>query len=60
MTRKSKREIGTELDDLEHDGSNILDDVDPIAQYCSDEYPNPPMGDLAEAWRDALQPDESK
>jgi hypothetical protein len=56
MTRKSKREIETEVTDLEESHRTVPEAVDPIEQYFSDEYDDPPREELGEAWREALQP----
>jgi hypothetical protein len=54
MTRKSKREIETDLADLETSNELVPSDVDPIAQFLSEEYEDPPMDELSAAWREEL------
>jgi hypothetical protein len=55
MTRKSKREIETTLNEIEQ--TDVPDNVGPIEQYFSDEYADPPNDELGDAWAEALQPD---
>lgn len=57
MTRKSKREIENELDDLEPDDGDVPPDVGAIEQYFTDKYPDPSNTELGDAWRSALKPD---
>lgn len=56
MTRKSRREIETTVEELEQ--TETPDDVGPIEQYFSDEYEDPPNDELGEAWAEALEPQE--
>jgi hypothetical protein len=56
MTRKSKREIESAIENLDT-GSSVPDDVGPVEQYFSDEYPDPPQSELGTAWANQLKPD---
>ena len=55
MPRKSKREIETKIEEL--DGGDLVDGVGVIEQHFSDEYPNPPIELVKEAWAEGLKPD---
>jgi len=60
MTRKSKREIEQTLADLEGPTNARFEEVGPMEQYLSANYPDPPMEEVGAEWKQQLQPDNEK
>jgi len=59
MPRKSKREIEATLDALEPQ-SDVPAEVGPVEQWFSDDYPDPPMSELGDAWAEQLESGEGE